>query len=175
MGAGKTTVGGILAPLLKIPFIDLDDVIASRTGLAPQHYIRRFGEGAFRKIEKICLRRTLENAPSVLAAGGGVVLDAQNRQAMFQSGFVVWMNPPLAKMIQRLRAMKNRPLLPGRPEPIRSLYRQRLPFYRQCHWRVDPAGEDPKEVANAIAAKYREFIRLHAPRPAQQSALPALL
>ncbi|MBI4124730.1 MAG: shikimate kinase [Deltaproteobacteria bacterium] len=163
MGSGKTTVGKILANDLDLPFVDLDETIEAQTGLAPQFYIPRFGEAAFRRIEKICLNEVLKKGPSVLAAGGGAVLDSQNRQRILSKGFVVWLAPPFSVLRERFYGMKNRPLLPGTFRQIRLLYRQRLPLYRQCHFQIDTASSSPKKIANCICKKYRE-VKVHGPR-----------
>lgn len=157
MGSGKSTIGKIAASILKIPFVDLDQVIATQTGLTPAQTITRFGEKAFRRIEKRFLKKILSGKVSVLATGGGVVLDRQNRQWMRQKGFVVWLKTPLLFLLKRLNRGKDRPLLtkPLTRKALKKIDQERLPFYRQCHYSVSNAFRPSKDVAIQIAEKYK--------------------
>ena len=155
MGAGKSTVGSILAEKLQFPLIDLDEIIEAKTGLSPQFYIPRFGEAAFRRLEKICLRQVLQAGPCVLATGGGVVLDAKNRQAMLAHGWVVWLDPPFALIQQRLALTTHHPLLSGDRDQMKLLYQQRIPFYRSCHWRIRDSAL-PQTIAISILRRYKK-------------------
>lgn len=154
MGSGKTTVGKILAQELSLPFVDLDEKITEQTGLIPKFYLPRFGEAAFRRIETICLKRVLAEPVCVLATGGGVVLNPINRRQMLVRGLVIWLDPPLALIRQRLKITKDRPLLTSSPDPIKTLYQQRLPCYRFCHERILETGP-PKAIAISILRRYK--------------------
>lgn len=154
MGSGKTTVGKILAQKLSLPFVDLDEAVEKQTGLAPQFYIPRFGEAAFRRVEKICLQSTLETASCVLATGGGIVLDRQNRTRMLQKGWVVWLDVPLGVLRRRLSSARNRPLWV--PKEIPKMYAQRQKGYRQCHFRVE-GDREAEAIAISILKRYRRY------------------
>lgn len=157
MGSGKTTVGKLLASKLKRPFIDLDEAFKKQTGLSPQFYLPRFKEPAFRKVEKLLLRKILFGPPVILATGGGSVLDPLNRRWMAAKGYVVWLATPPKVLWQRLAQTRNRPLLPRNCSSLRfqNFYQRRLPLYRSCHLKVRNTFQSAKEVANIIAAHYR--------------------
>lgn len=162
MGVGKTTIGKLLASHLNRPFVDLDDFFQIQTGLKPKAYIPRFGEKAFRKLEKVFLRKVLLGGPVVLATGGGVVLDPQNRRWMLARGFVVWLKTPLKLLLIRLRNSNPRPLLPH-PfsfENLKKMYQARLPFYQQCHFSIVNNNRQIKVVATMVLHQYRRFLGL---------------
>ena len=156
MGSGKTTVGKILAPSLKLPFIDLDAVIKKESGLFSHATILRFGEKAFRKIEKRCLRKILTGPACVLATGGGAMLNRQNREQMLAQGFVVWLKISSKLLLPRLKNGLSRPLLPKplTQKNLKKIMGQRLPFYRQCHFSVANGFRPAKDVANLISRQY---------------------
>ena len=102
MGAGKTTVGRLLAERLRVPFVDLDAEIEARSGLAVRDLFARHGEPEFRRIEQQLLVEALARDPLVLATGGGTLVDADNLALAKESGLVVWLNPPFAVIARRI-------------------------------------------------------------------------
>jgi shikimate kinase len=156
MGAGKTTVGALLARQLAWQFVDLDSRIESAAGLRISEIFERLGEPAFREIEHQQLTQTLARAaedptPVVLAVGGGTFVQPPNVDLLRQSGAaVVWLDCPTDVLLARCVTMTGRPLF--RDEfSFRQLYAQRLPFYRQAMYRVEAAGAPRHVVENILA------------------------
>ncbi len=163
MCSGKSTVGRLLAPMLGLPFIDLDRVIESRVGpLLP--FVRRAGEAAFREEEARTLHEVLAGEPSVIAMGGGTPIAGGNLESMLAAGTVVWLDVPLEALMPRIeRAGRDRPLLFGLEgnalqERVMELLDARLPVYAraQVHVRADAP---PEETAARIAAALRDQLR----------------
>ncbi|MGH7908792.1 MAG: shikimate kinase, partial [Thermodesulfobacteriota bacterium] len=103
MGAGKTTVGKILAKKLKLTFIDLDEVIEKKLNLTIQEIFSRYGEDFFRNAETKALRSIADKDRHVVAAGGGVVLRKENWQIMKANGFTVYLRAPAEVLWSRVK------------------------------------------------------------------------
>lgn len=154
MCSGKSRIGRELAPLLTLPFHDLDRVIEQRVGpIKP--FFEREGEEAFRQVEADVLAALLAGPTAVLSMGGGTPCTGDNLQRMKAAGTVVWLDVPLDVLMPRIeRAGGDRPLLAGlKGDRLRArveeLLLPRLPIYRQAHVRVDAAGS-PLEVVERI-------------------------
>jgi shikimate kinase len=111
MGAGKTTIGKQLAQQLGREFYDSDRVIEEHTGANIPLIFELEGETGFRKREKNILAELVQKNDIVLATGGGVVLDPENRELLSKNGFIIYLNAPLSQLINRTSKDKNRPLL----------------------------------------------------------------
>ena len=133
MGAGKTTVGRQLAQRLGKSFVDADQDIEQRTGVAVKVIFEIEGEAGFRKRESEALDRLTAMTDLVLATGGGAVLDAGNRQWLSERGFVIYLHAQPRDLWMRTRNDKTRPLLQTEDPRarIQALYDFRDPLYRQ--------------------------------------------
>lgn len=156
MCSGKSRIGRELAPLLGLPFHDIDRVIEQRVGpIKP--FFEREGEAAFRTVEAQVLMELLTLPPAVIAMGGGTPCEGDNLYRMKAAGTVAWLDVPLDVLMPRIaRAGGDRPLLAGLKgealrERVEALLQPRLPFYVQADVRVDATGA-PVEVAQRIAA-----------------------
>lgn len=154
MGAGKSTLGRVLGERLGRAFVDLDARIEHAAGQGIAAIFEDAGEAGFRALERDALRAALAEAPSVIATGGGAVLDAGNREAMRKRATVVYLQVAPARQRARLAGDATRPLLQG-PDPEATLARlqaQREPLYRAAAHRVFDAGTlSPDEAADALA------------------------
>ena len=111
MGAGKTTVGKLLAKQLGKIFIDSDEEIQRRTGVSIPHIFDVEGEAGFRIRESCIIQELLKHDGIVLATGGGAILNPQNREMMQRNGIVVYLKSSVHDLWQRTRHDHNRPLL----------------------------------------------------------------
>ena len=113
MSSGKTKVGRIISYRSGLPFVDVDDEIVERAGITIPQIFAEQGEPAFRALESEEVARIAQGRERmIVATGGGVILDANSRRLMRDSGLVVWLKPSLASLIARGKT-RNRPLLQG--------------------------------------------------------------
>lgn len=131
MGAGKSTVGRLLAERLGYQFVDSDHEIEARTGASIPMIFDIEGESGFREREAQVIDELTQRTETVLATGGGAVEREKNRQHLRSRGFVVYLKSPVAYLIQRTRHDRNRPLLQtGNPaQVLTDLMARREPWY----------------------------------------------
>ena len=163
-GAGKTTVGRLLAERLGWPFLDADRELEARLGRPIRSIFESDGEPAFRDHEEATLGLLCRpRLPLVLATGGGAVLRESNRLTLRAFGFVAWLRPDPLELVERLRRNPgDRPSLTaaGLLEEIDSVLAIRVPFYRDVsHAAIDTAGLSPHAVASAVMEAHRRFAR----------------
>lgn len=157
MGAGKTTVGSLLAQSLHFEFLDTDKVIEQRQGRKISDIFAQDGEPAFRRMEsELCTE--LESAVGkVIATGGGLAVNPANMASLRRHAFVVclWASPET--IYNRVRHQAHRPLLQT-PDPlarIRDLLAERTPAYKQADLIVGVDFRSPLETARHIASAFR--------------------
>ena len=132
MGAGKTTVGRLLARRLKLRFLDSDHEIEHRCGVKVPTIFDIEGEAGFRARESQVLAELTALEGIVLATGGGAILAEENRRHLADGGTVVYLCARPEALYERVRQDRNRPLL-ATPDPLarlRELYLERDPLYR---------------------------------------------
>ena len=133
MGAGKTTVGRLLARRLKLRFFDSDHEIEDRCGVKIPTIFEIEGEAGFRAREAQALAELTTLDGIVLATGGGAVLAEGNRRMLADRGVVIYLRARPEDLYERVRQDRNRPLL-ATADPLarlHELYTQRDPLYRE--------------------------------------------
>ncbi len=133
MGAGKSTIGKMLAKALGRDFCDSDKEIERRTGVSIPMIFDYEGEAGFRRRESEVLARLAEQEAAVIATGGGAVILAENRELMQRRGFVVYLKCSVEKQVERTHKDTNRPLLQTDDprQRLRDLFAQRDPLYSE--------------------------------------------
>ena len=132
MGAGKTTVGRVLARRLKLRFLDSDQELERRCGVKIPVVFEIEGEAGFRMRETAVIGELTQLHGIVLATGGGVVGAEENRRLLAATGTVVYLHAQPEDLYERVRHDRNRPLL-ATADPqgrLRQLYGERDPLYR---------------------------------------------
>jgi shikimate kinase len=156
-GSGKSSVGRALAPLLSLPFVDLDEEVEQQSGRTVAEIFESGGEGVFRLAESRALAAVAAGGGSVVACGGGIVLDPSNRAVLASSGVAVYLEAPLKTLRARVGdGGGGRPLLKGDPEAeLEALLRNREELYRSVAEHIVDAESDTETVAKAIAEALR--------------------
>ena len=133
MGAGKTTIGRLLAKRLKKTFIDTDHELELRTGVKIPLIFELEGEDGFREREAALISELTQRQDIILATGGGAILRTENRQALAQNGTVIYLDAKVEDLWQRTQHDKNRPLLQTNDPKAKlaELFAQRDPLYRE--------------------------------------------
>jgi shikimate kinase len=155
MGAGKTTVGRVLAKSLNKTFYDTDHEIEKRTGVKIPVIFELEGEAGFRKRESQMIEELSQLENIVLATGGGAVLNDENRTFLKQNGTVIYLRANVHELWVRTRNDKNRPLLQNTDarSKLEKLFKQRDPLYRQvAHFVVDTGGQPVSTIVHEIEA-----------------------
>ncbi|WP_421683434.1 shikimate kinase AroK [Stutzerimonas urumqiensis] len=132
MGAGKSTIGRLLAKELRLPFKDSDKEIEQRTGANIPWIFDVEGEQGFREREHAVIAELCQFSGLVLATGGGAVLREDNRQAMKAGGRVIYLHTSVDQQLDRTARDRNRPLLqtPNPGQVLANLMTIRDPLYR---------------------------------------------
>ena len=133
MGAGKTTVGKLLADELGLEFLDSDKEIEDRTGADIGWIFDVEGETGFRKREAAMIDELTARSGVLVATGGGAVLLEENRKRLVSRGTVIYLNAPLEQQIERTSRDRTRPLLRvGEPgDVLAALQEDRGPLYQE--------------------------------------------
>ncbi len=154
MGVGKTTVGKKLANRLRREFIDTDQAIERATGVNVNYIFDIEGEAGFRARETATLEAIAAHNNCVVATGGGIVTEAENRRILNRQGVVVYLRGSLELLWSRVRHSKTRPLLqqPNPKQVLAELLKAREPLYRSVadHVVSIPRGSPAKTVQRII-------------------------
>lgn len=145
MGAGKTTVGRLLAKHLGKTFYDADHEIERRTGVNIPLIFELEGEAGFRKREVAMIEELTQLKNVVLATGGGAVISRQNRDNLRKNGTVIYLRANVHELWLRTRNDKNRPLLQNGDArtKLERLFAERDPLYREVASLIVDTGGQP--------------------------------
>jgi shikimate kinase len=178
MGAGKSTVGRILAARLRWPFLDIDSLITAEHGLTVAQIFAQDGEEHFRRIEAEATARVLDPAHeydyAVIALGGGAIETEAVRLLLFDRALsvpatvTIFLSAPLPELLARchvnpdpnacVEATRDTPVRPllTTPEPPETRLARRLPHYARAHLTLDTAAIPPVEVVERILHWFSE-------------------
>lgn len=158
MGAGKSSVGAIVAERLGLPFVDLDRAIEERENAAVPVIFTTRGEDGFRAAESDALTSVLSGPDAVIACGGGIVLKGENRAAMRAAGTVVYLAVSAEEALARIGDASGRPLLVGDAARLApQILGARLSLYRaSADVIIDTAGRSVTDVADEVVAAIRD-------------------
>jgi shikimate kinase len=160
LGSGKSVLGKELSQLLKLPFIDLDDVLEKQDGVEVSKIFSEKGEAHFRMLEAEALRKQSIQKEFVMATGGGTPCFHDNISFINQTGTSVFLDTPVSEIVKRLKGeqKKTRPLLASVPDDqlqptLEAMLQSRLKFYKQAHFIVSPTASTAEDILNLLKAK----------------------
>lgn len=161
---GKTSVGRSLAAAIEWTFIDTDSELVKEQGLSISDIVSQHGWDAFRKMERDVIKRVCRLKDSVVATGGGVVLDKENVSQMKQNGMIVWLKATPGTISKRMLGDKRtrhfRPALTakGLDEEIEETLTSRAPYYEKAmDFFVDTDNKGVEEVGRIILKRLKDF------------------
>lgn len=154
-GAGKTTVGKHLAKMSHKTFIDTDRLIEEREGSSIGDIFLEKGEAGFRAIEKSVVLEVLNNDNSIIALGGGSILDEEIQANLERQKNVIFLDVSISNAAPRVGFNKERPLLVGNPRQqwLQLMEKRRDIYERLATQKVSTDNRKAHEVAEEIAAR----------------------
>ena len=157
MGAGKTSVGRLVAEQLHFDYLDTDELIVSRTGRSIAEIFKTDGEPSFRALERQVVEELTTRTKTLIATGGGLPVNPANLASLKTHALVVclWASPE--KIWERVKNQTHRPLLhdPDPQKKIRDLLAAREQFYKQADVLVNTDIRSPREVAQHVVHQFR--------------------
>jgi XRE family aerobic/anaerobic benzoate catabolism transcriptional regulator len=156
-GAGKSTLGPLLAGALGRPFVELDQEVQELTGLATSEIFELHGEDYYREAERHALQRLIARGePAVLAASGGAVADAELFRLLKERTLLVWVKADPEQHMQRVLSQGDRRPMADRPDAmaeLRHLLRARAPYYEQARLVADTSAASPQACVGRLVAQ----------------------
>ncbi len=164
MGAGKTTVGHLLAQQLGYRFLDTDSLISQAAGKSISEIFATEGETAFRELETNILSEVSSYKKLTIATGGGIVVNPFN-WSYLQHGIVVWLDVPVEVLYSRLQDDLTRPLLQNRNPlaKLQELLEERKPLYANADVHVNINSKNtPEEVTMLVLTEIKRVVKSNA-------------
>lgn len=156
MGAGKSTVGQLCARQLGYDFVDADDVIVEREGASIPVIFEQKGEAYFRRLEADLVQELCRRNDTVIATGGGMIVDRANRHTLLKAGVCVCLAASPDALLARVDA-STRPMLRGADprDRIEQLLNDRAPAYRELHYTVDTTSASIDDTVSRVLNLYQ--------------------
>ena len=156
MGTGKSSVGRLVADMLRFTFLETDDVIAARAGKTIPEIFYQQGEAVFRDWERKIVEELARRSKTVIATGGGLPANQGNLTSLKTHSVVVclWSSPE--KIWERVRGQTHRPML-NQPDPVAKIHEllaEREPYYRQADVLVNTEMRSLREVAAQVIHQF---------------------
>ncbi len=161
MGCGKTAVGRVVARVAGFECLDTDQFIEEHVGMSIPRIFEEHGEETFRRYEREVVARLAEREETVIATGGGLLVDAGNMATMKQYAmvFCLWASPE--SIWRRVKGQSHRPLL-NTDDPkqrIIDLLEERKPAYSRSDMLINTEYRSARDVANLILSQFRQTTR----------------
>ena len=164
MGAGKSSVGRLLARRMGRCFVETDDMITAGEGRSIPAIFAERGEAYFRSLEEETVRLLALKSGDVIATGGGLYCREGRPEAMRALGTVVWLSGDFDVLYERARRMGERPMLAGRTrEEVAAIYQGRETYYRQADLTVDTTRRNTDQVVTQVLLALKPRLTLSSP------------
>ena len=158
-GAGKSTLGAVLADRLEVPFLELDRLIEQESGVGLSAIFDLYGQGGFRRLERRCLDQVIERYPRfVLATGGSLVSEPATFERLLTMCFTVWLRATPEEHMQRVIAQGDmRPMADSRESmsDLKRILEVREPLYRKADLTIDTSEADVERTVQFVERELR--------------------
>ena len=151
-GAGKSTVGRLLADRLGLPFADTDQIVVAEAGQSVEALFFSEGQAAFRKRERAVIARLLEGPPLVIATGGGAMVEPETASLLLAGATTIWLDVSATTLVDRLKDGPPRPLLAGAGllHKLEHMQSERRQLYAAADLRLATDNLSPAQTLDRV-------------------------
>ena len=155
MGSGKSSIGSIVSKKLNIDFIDVDQEIEKKVGMAISKIFENEGEKYFRKIEELITLKFLKKSKTVISLGGGAFLNNNIKKEVLDNHISFWLNWDIKTLVNRIKNSKKRPIaLKATRNELADLIKNRSIVYSKAMYKIDCENLTKNETVKKIIKIY---------------------
>lgn len=160
MGTGKTHFGRLLSQALRLEYYDTDSLVEAKAGCSIAEIFDRWGEESFRSVEAKTIQGLLQKGPCVISTGGGALMNTDTADAIFGGSLSIWVDAPLAVILERVGKNRNRPLLAceNPQDVLQELMETRKPSYRRAMFKISSGGSPAEEVLDGVINEIKHYL-----------------
>ena len=155
MGSGKSSIGSLVSKKLKLPFIDIDNLIEKSLRISITEIFENKGEDYFRKLEEKITLKSLKNKKNVIALGGGGFINNNIRKEVLSNHISFWLDWDESILLQRIRNSKKRPLVfKSTDKEIKEIIKKRIKVYSKAQFKINCNKLTKTEIVKKIIKIY---------------------
>jgi len=155
MGAGKSSIGGLVSKKLDLPFIDIDNLITNDAGMSISEIFEKKGEIYFRNLEEKITLKSLKNIRTVISLGGGGFINYKIRKEILINHFSFWLDWDVSVLIKRIKGSKKRPLaFKSTDQEIKKMIKKRSKIYTNAQFKINCNNLTKAKIVSDILKIY---------------------
>jgi len=155
MGSGKSSIGNLVSKKLKLPFVDIDNLIVENTGMSVSEIFDKKGENYFRNLEEKITLKSLKKINNIVSLGGGGFINTKIREEILANHFSFWLDWDETTLIKRIKGSKKRPLaFKSTDQEIRTMIKNRSKIYSNAQFKINCNKLTKTEIVKKIIKIY---------------------